>query len=97
MQFGSLKTPHASFYGFIYHLEKIFFTNIQKHLLHNPGSNIILLFNEIEYTHPCPDFPISFLIKLYARLRIYYMLKNNNAEFKNSPRKNRKINILMNF
>lgn len=95
--FGSLKTPHESFYNFIAILEKCFLENIEKLLIENPGNNLYKLFLNFQFEHPCNQFPLDYLLKLYIRLRIYYLLKNSNASFKITPKKNRKLNILMNL
>lgn len=94
--FGSLKTPHGSFYAFIYQLEQIFFNNIEEHLLDNPGKNMFALFKKVEYKHPCPNFPFIYLVKLYTRLRIYYLLKHSNSDFRNTS-KNKYFNELVKY
>lgn len=38
--FGSLKTPHETFYNFIYKLEKIFVENIESSMLKFPGNTL---------------------------------------------------------
>lgn len=96
--FGSLKTPHESFYHFVYKLEQLFLENINSCLLKNPAMTLYRIFQSVPYNeHPCPSFPVQYLLKLFIRLRIYYLLKNNNSAFRTTTRKNRKISILMNL
>lgn len=96
--FGGLKTPHESFYFLIYKLEKLFVSNIESCVTTNPGKILYdLLLKEVDYVHPCKLFPYVYLVKLYIRFRIYYLLKYTNIDCKTAPRKNRKLVILMNL
>lgn len=97
--FGSLKSPHELFYKHIFLLESTFFSNIEN-FLNNPrvGNRMYELLKTVEeFKHPCENFPGDYLLKLFVRLRIYYILKFNNREFKHSSGRNRKLSILMNM
>ncbi|KAJ3641856.1 hypothetical protein Zmor_028327 [Zophobas morio] len=95
--FGGLKTPHESFYNYIYLLEKVFFSNIEdKFVQPRVGYSLYLSCKEIVgFTHPCTSFPYDYLLQLFVRLRLFYVIKNSNRNFKNTSKKNRKICILM--
>ncbi|KYQ53495.1 hypothetical protein ALC60_00021, partial [Trachymyrmex zeteki] len=53
----------------------------------------ITLLNTVVCPHPCKDFPKTYFIKLYARVRLYFELKFANRRFKGKER-NKKIIIL---
>lgn len=60
--FGSLKTPHESIYNFIYKLDKIFTENVASSMLKYPGNTLYALFQQVEYKHMCPNFPINYFL-----------------------------------
>lgn len=96
--FGGLKNPDETFYHFIYILEKIFFLNIEKCITNSPANHIFNLYKSIpKFNHPCENFPYVYLMKLFLRLRIYYVMKKSNSNFRTVPKKNRKLSILMNL
>lgn len=97
--FGKLKTPHELFYNYIYKMEQIIIDNLQNCINVKVGQSLLFFIdNSIpKLEHPCDNFPLLYLQKLYIRFRIYHILKRSNREFKTVPKKNRKINILMNL
>lgn len=48
----------------------------------------------VDFLHSCSDFPKIYLLKLFIRVRIYYILKFVNRDFKNKKEGTRKITIL---
>lgn len=38
--FGKLRSPHESFYNFIYYMKKVFFENFEQFVGDHPGNNI---------------------------------------------------------
>lgn len=88
--------PHNDFYNFIFELENIFIEQfpilaVEK----NVGIKIKDAFFNVPFNHPCPYFDHLFLIKLYARFRIFSSLKFLNAELISERKlKNRKLTII---
>ncbi len=49
------------------------------------------LFSQLPlFTVPCPDFPSELVLRLFLRMRIYYILKFGNRELSSPKSKNRK-------
>jgi hypothetical protein len=87
--FGGLKL-------YIQSRANLFFANFEQHLNNQPGNHIYTLFKAIRgFQHPCDHFPLDYLLKLYVRLRIYYVVKNTNLSFKTCSKHNRKLSILL--
>lgn len=81
--FGNLKNPHDSFVDFITNIEVIFQSNFEEFILHPKISeSYFSLCQKIPYNHPCSQFPLQYVIKLYIRVRMYYTLKNINKNLK---------------
>lgn len=51
---------------------------------------------QIEFNYPCIDFPKTFILKLFIRMKIFYIMKYTNRELSLNKRdKNvRKLRIL---
>lgn len=82
--FGSLQMPNDIFVNLIFKIEKIFQDNFEKLATQNNICNTLLnLINQLPFSHPCNYFPKEFILRLYLRVRIYYTLKNVNANFRN--------------
>lgn len=97
--FGSLKTPHESFYHYIYLLETTFFSNVLN-FIEKPKvcNSLYALCDKIpKFLHPCKHFPFDYLIRFFIRFRLYYVLKFSNRDFKQTTHKNRKLCILLNL
>lgn len=81
--FGNLNMPHNDFVKFISLLEVIFQLNFENISIQ---MNVIKLFESIckstTFSHPCEKFPLSYLIKLFGRVRLFYTLKTINRKFK---------------
>lgn len=94
--FGGLKMPNTSFVYLVSSLETIFQQNFEVLAI---GNNIVekfvTLFKTVNFAHPCPKFTVLYLYNLYARVRIYYTLKDINKNFK-LPNRNRKLIIWKN-
>jgi len=56
-------------------------------------TNLIEIFSHIPFVHLCPNFPKEYLIRLFARIRLFFTLRNINSTFK-TQREYRKIIIL---
>lgn len=48
----------------------------------------------VEFSHICPEFPKIYVLKLFIRVRIYYVLKFTNRDLNNKKEGTRKTNIL---
>jgi hypothetical protein len=97
--FGNLKTAPEMFYGYVYTLETRFFENIEQYLIkRGVGHSMYNLLKSVScFNHPCTHFPMDYLLKLFIRLRIFYILKFSNRQFKTATKKNRKLCILLNL
>lgn len=90
--FGNLKCPSSSFVSYIEHLENIFTDNILQFITeNNVGNKLINLMENVSLNHPCKDFPCSYVIKLFVRMRIFYFLKFMNRDLKSRTNKNCKL------
>lgn len=98
--FGNLNIPTNNFCIYITKLEEIFVKNFENNCYQkNIGSYLFQLAQNIAFEPPCPNFPTTFFIKLYLRMRIYYTLSQHNRSYnkhnKDNTRKKRKLlNIL---
>lgn len=74
--FGNLCMPNNNFIEYIKTLENLFFEKINEYIL-QPSiiNNFIKLFKQVEFVSPCTQFPQDYLIKLFARVQLYYTLK----------------------
>lgn len=93
--FGNLRMPKNEFVYFISSLEVSFQNNFENLIV---GTNVITGFVSFNYNHPCENFPISHLLKLYGRVRLFYTLKYINKNFKsqkNIAKKRRKNKIII--
>lgn len=65
--------------SYVFNLENVFIHNFEKFAVEaNVGARMLQLAERIEYKPPCPNFPVTFLIKLYLRMRIYITLLRHN-------------------
>lgn len=81
--YGSLLMPNDEFIEYVKKLEYCFFDNIKKLMVQQKIiQKLISICNSIEFSHPCPQFPLQYLIKLYCRVRLFYTLKFINRNFK---------------
>ena len=69
--YGALRNPEESFYNYLFTLENIFFSNAHSILPRtHVGKNMYdLCRNVTGFIHPCDNFPLEYLLKLFIRLR----------------------------
>ena len=90
--FGSLLMPNDYFVSYIAKLEDLFFKNLEELLVQkNIIAKYIKLFQLVEFQHPCPNFDKSYLMRLYARVRLFYTLKFINRNFRNQSGRSKTI------
>lgn len=90
--FGDLYMPNNNFIQYVKTLEDLFFQRIEKYILQPLiVSKFIRLFKQIEFTHPCPNFPQDYSIKLFARVRLYHTLKLINRQFKSQYGRKKRV------
>ena len=78
--FGSLNMPHDNFVKYVSLLETLFQLNFESIAIEK---NIIKTFEGIfKNTRFSEKFPLQYLIKLFARVRLFYTLKYINRNFK---------------
>lgn len=83
--FGSLTTPSIHFYEFIKALDQEFCENFEKVALKpRVGFSLKQCLKDVEFTLPCPDFPLDFLVTFFVRVRIFHLVQFVNIEFKSS-------------
>lgn len=92
--FGSLYIPSEIFVDNIKKLHTKFFDNFDIITKPNVLQKFLEILCVVEFSHVYPDFPKMYLLKLFIRVRIYYVLKFINRDFKNKKGGTRKINIL---
>lgn len=98
--FGGLTVPPKNMVEYITLLENKFVDNFNDFAYQsNIGAKFRNIFSDIPFPHPCKDFPISYFISLYIRVRIYFTLKFVNRDIRtlktNKP--NSKVTILKNL
>lgn len=92
--YGGLCVPNQIFVTYVENLDNIFFNHLRTFILNESVLvSTITLLNTVVCPHPCKDFPKTYFIKLYARVRLYFELKFANRRFKGKER-NKKIIIL---
>lgn len=92
--FSKLLMPNDTFVQYMEILERLFFEHINNFITQKLViSNLLTIFNEITFNHPCKQFPVQYLLKLYSRVRLFYTLKFVNQRFK-SQAGHRKVVIL---
>lgn len=90
--FGSLRMPNDEFFIFICKLEMLFQENFSDFALKDKILNsFIELFKTESLNHPCENFPIIYLLKLFTRMSIYYAIKTINQNLKNPTNKRKLI------
>lgn len=92
--FGNLYMPNDNFIAYVNNLEDLFAKKIEEYILQKSIiSKFVRLFKEVNFIHPCQYFPQDYIVKLYARIRLFYTLKFSNKRFK-SQSTHRKCIIL---
>lgn len=92
--FGSLLMSPDDFVTCIKILENKFFQNIETLILQKDVvANLVELFSHVPFEHPCSNFPKKYIIKLFARVRLFFTLRQINSTFK-TQRGHRKVIIL---
>ena len=90
--FGGLHCPSGSFLQYIIHLENIFVQQFSVYTkTSSVGSNILNVITKAPLLFQCcEEFPVSYLQKLFLRMRIYYCLKFANRDFAVRKKKEKK-------
>jgi len=60
----------------------------------NVGRKLKNLIDNVPFEHPCSNFDLEFLKKLYICLRIYYSINKINKDMLLTGRKHIKLDIL---
>ncbi|XP_067209950.1 uncharacterized protein [Linepithema humile] len=89
--FGSLYVPSAVFANYIRELYTKFFENINIIIETNVMQKFMQILSTIQFSHPCCDFPNIYLLKLFIRMRLYYILKFINRNFKTKKRSKKNL------
>ncbi|CAH2105527.1 unnamed protein product [Euphydryas editha] len=90
-RFGGLQAPPDDFVDYIRRLETELMSVFTSCTGNNIGLKLFQHLSLIEFkTKPCACFPKDFLLKLFIRMRIFYIIKFNNRNFKCSKSRNRK-------
>lgn len=82
--FGNLQMPHDNFVYFISSLEVLFDKYFEKYITSHFIEEMYNICKHNNFKHPCTNFPIEYVIKLYLRMKLYYTLKRINMNFKTS-------------
>lgn len=98
--FGKLMMPAKPFVEFISSLEDILMKNVKSVAIGKIGSQLFNLLRSVPFQHPCPNFPLDYLLKLFIRMRTFYIVKYANRNFRmdalniKRTNRNRKLQIL---
>ncbi|CAB4030057.1 Hypothetical predicted protein [Paramuricea clavata] len=87
--FGGLTVPTDKFTQYITAVEEKI-VQLSPTVIKKKGVAQDLLSQLPLFTVPCPDFPGEFVLRLFLRMRIYYILKFGNRELSSPKIKNRK-------
>lgn len=90
--FGKLMMPAKSFVEYISSLEQILMQNIRSVAIGKIGSHLFNLLQIVPFQHPCPNFPLEYLLKLFIRMRTFYIIKYANRNFRMETLKNKRTN-----
>lgn len=91
--FGSLYIPSAIFVNYIKELHTTFFENINIIIQTNVMQKFLQILLTVQFVHSCSNFPKIYLLKLFIRMRLYYILKFLNRDLK-TKKKNAKKAII---
>lgn len=90
--FGNLAMPNDEFVAFVCHLETLFAENFESFVVKDSViEHFINSFKQVDYQHPCREFPYDYMLHLYSRLRLFYTLKYVNRNFKTVQNKRKTI------
>lgn len=93
--FGSLQCPSEIFILFIFNLENIFCAKFEEICgTRGVSKRLFDIMKNVEFEHPCPQFPKIYVIKLFIRLKIYYTLKYTNRDLRISGKDRRAVRKL---
>lgn len=88
------KDASNSFSLYVSSLEDTFMRNFEKFSIEdNLGAQMLQFAQQVEYKPLCPDFPVTFLIKLFLRMRIYFTLSRHNKICKSAESRN-SLNVI---
>ncbi|XP_044746427.1 uncharacterized protein LOC123307977 [Coccinella septempunctata] len=90
--FGKLLAPAESFVQFVSSMEEILMANVKLVATRTPRQLLFEKLRAIPFHHPCSQFPYEYLIHLYIRMRIFYIVKYANQNFKPDECFKRKTN-----
>ena len=96
--YGNLQSPPEDFINFIYKLELVFNSQFEDISTGPAVSNILFnIMENIHFTHPCLQFPIIYVKKLFIRMKIFYTIEYTNRDLnltKSDKKAQRKLKIL---
>lgn len=71
-------------------MNTIFFERFEEFVIqNNVVNNFVKEFKKINFIHPCKNFLCNYVIHLFARMRLYFMLKFTNRNFKARSSRNK--------
>ncbi|KAI4470153.1 sodium-coupled monocarboxylate transporter [Holotrichia oblita] len=76
--FGKLKMPDISFLDYVSDMEKALMKNVQSVIKGKVSQGLYKELKTIEFIHPCREFPKEYMLRLFIRMRIYYIVKYMN-------------------
>lgn len=86
--FGGLQVPPDDFVQYCSNLEAQLRQNYRSHVGNNISEKLFHVLSSVEFkSRPCSCFPHVFLIRLYIRMRLHYLIKFLNRELKSSKNK----------
>lgn len=88
--FGNLQGVPDDFQEYCKKLENVFKESFLSFVGENIGKRLYETLSKIEFVKPCVCFPSQFLIELYVRMRINYIIKFNKRQLKQPKNKSRK-------
>ena len=85
--FGGLTIPHVSFTEYITKAEKLFVDTFLK-IISKPsiGKQLISIIPKFQIKE-CGHFPSKFLVELFVRMRLHYIIKFGNRDLTQAKRK----------
>lgn len=80
--FCNLKMPGAEFWDFVCFMEQTVLEKFSLYVSRKPAFQLVRKIRKYNYTHPCKNFPNTYLVHLLVRFRIFSITRDDNREFK---------------
>ena len=88
--YGGLTVPNDAFIEYVTQIENKMVNGFSEVMCNKGVSKALTRQLPLFVVQRCPEFPSKYLLMLFVRMRIYYILKFGNRELSSGKKKNRK-------